>query len=99
MLSTCLANLRGSISNQHRVSQKEITVTGVGEAGITGTDSDGVNAVANFTELGAISLVEIGGRKTAKNAGKAIGTVALSALVVGAVIAGAFGEFSYAPLR
>ena len=69
-----------------------ITVTAVDENGISGIDSNGQELTAAYDDLDSVVYTSVDGRKTAKNAGKAVGIAALVAVVVAAVGVAMLGQ-------
>ena len=77
-------------------SAQTITVSAIGETGISGTTDAGETITAEYEELESVMFSAIDGRKTAKNTAKAVGMAALYAIVAGVAIAGAAAQgFSY----
>ena len=66
-------------------TMQAITVTEVDENGISGVDSNGKAITAAYKDLDSVVFTSVDGGKTARNAGKAVGFVALVAVVVAAV--------------
>ena len=73
----------------------EITVTSVTESDITGVDMNGDTITAAYADVETVSFTAVDGGKTAKNTAKAVGFVALIAIVAGAAAVSAMDGFTY----
>ena len=77
-------------------SVKAVTVVTVDETGISGVDEQGETVNANYDDLKSVKFTAVDGCKTAKNTAKAVGIVAIVAVVAGAMAAAALTEgFSF----